>query len=134
MWAIFYVLFNLALHTTPLERTDIAIDLLGKAYPNWVESYEVGGFDCSIQSAFMQDYLRCFGVDSKLIVKKKSLADPVAHAWVELVDVPGKAVECTELRIVDSSRYRDYTVTLMSRDPAEFTWWNCDYLTGGDGE
>lgn len=128
MWVIFYVIFNLMFHTSELERTEIALDILNRAYPNWSEQYVVNEFDCSEMSAFVDDYLNFWRVDAEPICKM-NWETQIGHRWLE---VDGKIIECTILKIVDGDNefYKQFTTEIINIKEHEVDWWNNDYIKG----
>lgn len=133
MWAMVYVMLHLIANLTVMDRAEMSLDLLNKAYPAWEEHYELGGFDCSQMSKFVQEWEEFWGVRTVLEVRttyeeyKKNL--PNAHAYLRFLDYPDKAIECTTLEIVPITRYGKYNVNLLNVSPDEFDWRKSKYLT-----
>lgn len=62
MYILIVVILSLIFNTTPIERTELALDLLNRAYPQWEENYKLDEFDCSEMSAFVSDYLAAWQI------------------------------------------------------------------------
>ena len=128
---ILLVILHLILHTTPAERTDIALSILREAYPEWRQEYRYGEFDCSEMSSFVRDYLQAWGVDAQLR-RGMDLRRGTRHSWVE---VDGMAVEATTLQVRSGRWYDRYNVRFMGDGREdELDWWNVEYVMGDYAE
>lgn len=96
------------------------------ANSNWVDNYELGGWDCSQMSAYMEFMLENCGYNT-IIVEAETDYSESGHAWILVEFQQGRlAYECT-------GRYWVYPNEAVARsyEPYNAVHWNPSFYTAG---